>query len=697
MVIERSLSRAGFDVITACDGKEAIERFTEDRPDAVLLDVVMPEVDGYEACVRMSELAKARDYAIPILMMTGRDDLESIERSFQSGATDYMVKPLNHALLPYRVRHMVRAAAAVNDIKGAADRLSRAQRIARLAQWELDLDEGYFEWSDIGTTLFGIFGEHSVATGLLSFVHPDDRERVEAAISARTPHTIEYRLLLGDGRECAIRQEVEVDHDYLGVPRRLIGAAQDISKLKHAERQITRLANFDLLTDLPNRTQLQHVVADAVAEGEGTGTSFAVLALDLDLFKEVNDTLGYAAGDQLLREVAKRLKSACRDDDVVARAGGDEFVLVLRQARDGASAEAAARRIIDSLAKSYIVRDTEVFVGASIGIAMFPEHGLDRDTLLKRADAAMYHAKDCGRNQYCFFTESISANIERRVRIENALRVAVAKGIVAQGRKRTPGPPLAGSTELELHYQPKIEMPTCRVAGVEALLRWKSPTLGMISPAEFIPIAENTGLIVPIGEWVLRTACWQAKQWLEKGTPVRVAVNISAHQFRQEGLADLVSAVLDEMELPSELLELEITEGMVMHDTVASARILGDLKVLGVGIALDDFGTGFSSLSYLTRYPIDSLKIDRSFIKSLGEGRKSETITAAIIALSQSLDLTVVAEGVETAEQLAFLEQHGISEIQGFYFAKPMNATDAAEWIEHHDRTRERPAVRVAG
>ncbi|MBX3220332.1 MAG: EAL domain-containing protein [Labilithrix sp.] len=701
LLTAEALFGAGYDVVEAADGSEAVDRFGELAPDVVLLDVVMPEMDGYDVCRVLRGLPGGA--ATPILMMTGLDDVDSIHRAYEAGATDFITKPINYSLLGYRLRYLLRAAATFRESCETAARLARAQRLARIAHWELDLQTGHYHHPRAGLEILGLSpAERDASTfGLAPAIHPDDRDRVEVALAGREAHQIEYRVVLPDGTEKYLHQEAELVDDELTGRARLVGTAQDVTVLRKAERQVLELAYFDSLTGLPNRTFLRQYLARVLGNAERDGKNLAILALDLDLFKRVNDTLGHAAGDALLREVAARVTSCIREGDMVAsaggnaleraltsdsvaaRLGGDEFVVVLGGIRRPEDAAVVARRIADRLAMGFTLGTAEVFVSSSIGIATFPENGRDAASLLECADAAMYHAKDSGRNGFQFFTPSIHEAAKRRVELENTLRSALARsGILGgHGESHRGGSSTRALSEFELHYQPKVEIPSGRVSGAEALLRWTSPERGCVSPAEFVPIAEDTGLIVPLGEWVLRTACRQAKEWEATApTPLRVAVNVSARQFREPGFCALVADVLRETGLAPNLLELEITEGMVMQDTATSGEVLLALKQLGVRIALDDFGTGYSSLSYLTKLPIDALKIDRSFITNLGSAAKSETITAAIIGLSRGLDIDVVVEGVETEAQLDFLGQYGNAEIQGYFFAKPMPVAEVVAW-----------------
>ncbi|MFN3397714.1 MAG: putative bifunctional diguanylate cyclase/phosphodiesterase, partial [Sulfurimicrobium sp.] len=442
-----------------------------------------------------------------------------------------------------------------------------------------------------------------------------------------------------------------------------IGIFSDITEHKKAEEDILRLAHFDALTGLPNRVLLNDRVSHALSIAQRSEKPMAVLFLDLDHFKNINDTLGHHVGDELLVEIAKRLQSLVREEDTVSRLGGDEFVLLLPTS-DVAGAAHVAEKLLETVAQRYEHEQHELVITASIGIAMYPEDGEDFESLAKNADMAMYRAKQDGRNRYRFFTPEMQARSARNLQLENALRRALERG------------------QLQLHYQPQVAMGDGRVIGVEALLRWTHPELGSVSPAEFIPIAEDSGQIAAIGEWVLRTAVRQMRAWMDSGiAPMIVAVNLSAVQFRQPSLPELVTRIVDEANLPPQYLELELTEGVAMDDPLAAIAVMNDLHRRGIRMSIDDFGTGYSSLSYLKRFKIYKLKIDQSFVRNLSENPEDKAIINAVISLAKSLGLQTIAEGVETEAQLAFLREQGCHEIQGYYYSKPLPAEQLETFV----------------
>jgi len=438
-----------------------------------------------------------------------------------------------------------------------------------------------------------------------------------------------------------------------------IGIFSDISNIRNVESQLEHLAHHDALTDLPNRllclARLEHELQVAQRSGEQVG----VLFLDLDMFKNINDSMGHAKGDHLLKQVARRIRKSIRSEDTFARLGGDEFVMITGNVKSRQGVTLITENTLALFSHPFIVDNQDVFISASIGISIFPDDGEDSDTLLRNADAAMYRAKSLGRNNYQFYTQALTTQVKERLSIENSLHQALMKN------------------ELVLHYQPQYSLDSHQIISVEALLRWNHPEMGMVSPDRFIPVAEETGLIVTIGEWVLKTACRQLKAWQDANcTPMRMAVNLSARQFWKPGLDKLVQSTLTETGIEPANLDLELTESIIMHDTDIIVDTLTSLHETGVELSLDDFGTGYSSLSYIRRFPLDRLKIDRSFIQDIMTNPDDAEMIISIIALGHSMKLKVLAEGVETKEQLLYLQEQGCDEVQGFYFSKPLPADE---------------------
>lgn len=422
-----------------------------------------------------------------------------------------------------------------------------------------------------------------------------------------------------------------------------------------AQNRVQFLAYYDPLTGLPNRALMNEKLDAAVSAARVAGRKAAVIFLDLDRFKIINDSLGHSAGDALLCEVAQRLTQNLRDHDTVARVGGDEFLIVLGDLEDVKTARNASERILQAIAGDFITKGAMLNITTSIGISVFPEHGQDSETLIKKADAAMYCAKEAGRNRIRLFADEMNINALERLTMENNLRLAIEK------------------EELYLEYQPQFDIASGRITGLEALVRWRHPVNGVVSPAKFIPVAENSGLILPIGEWVLRTACKQSRLWQDQGfLAVPIAVNVSAVQFRQDGFCNKIREALHDAALAPEFLELELTESLLLSNEDVVSEVIAELKKMGVKLAIDDFGTGYSSLSYLRHLPVGKLKIDQSFVKDLACSADDAAITVAIINMAKNLNLKVIAEGVETEAQLDFLRAHRCDELQGYYASRPL-------------------------
>jgi len=681
LLMRESLEQAGFVVMEAEDGAKAVQRFSETPSEVVLMDVEMPKMDGFLACAALRHLPHGQD--TPVLMVTGHDDVASVNRAFEVGATDFLAKPINWALLGYRVLYMLRSSRTYQALKAGEARLAKAQQMARLGHWDWDISENRWTFSEEVCRLFGFVpGTYpSNREDMVKMIHPADRDQVNqmfrAALRGDQKYEIEYTVLLPDRTVRVVLEKAEVSYNKQAQPEFVEGTVQDITERRHAEARIRYLAYYDGLTGLPNRQMFSEQVGHALRQARRTKRPVALLFIDIDNFKAINDSLGHGTGDDLLRQVADRLSACVRASDSIGRPGtaspsvsvfrfgGDEFILLHVNLQHEQDASVIARRIMGALSESFLVGGQDFFITVSIGIAVYPSDGDDVKTLLRNADSAMYHAKQIGKNTFEFYTESLTQICMERMNLEAKLRRAIEQ------------------EELRLCFQPKLETQSKRLTGAEALLRWNAPGFGAVPPSRFIPLAEETGLIIPIGEWVLREAFRQMQAWEAAGLPpLTVAVNVSARQFHYGNLPKAVSDLLDESGLGPQCLELELTESAIMSDVPRAKLMLQELSELGVRLAIDDFGKGYSSLSQLRWLPLHALKIDQSFVKDLPENQDASAIALAIIAMAHSLGLGVVAEGVETATQLAFLREHGCDHVQGFLFSPAVPAPEFAMLLD---------------
>ncbi len=684
LLMVEMLESVGLQAIEAADGAQAVALAAERAPDLILMDVEMPALDGFAACRAIRDSAGGA--TVPIVMVTGGDDLEAVTNAYEAGATDFVSKPINWPILGHRVLYVLRASDAIVRL-----RIADAQNRAVLAA----IPDTFFRMSRDGVYLDYEPGRETPGRGNVprdampagaivgrhvSDVLPRDiaarlLEQVAAALQMRQVRSVEYELVhFGETRHFEARLVATG-------PAEVLGLVRDISERKRAEEQIRRLAYSDSLTGIPNRQAFLEMLERELQRSKIGNKKFAVLFMDLDAFKRINDTLGHNVGDQLLKQVSERLRETIRPNDLMtrgdpivradasaaatearqgtnlARLGGDEFTILIPDLDRVEHALNVAHRVKDAMRRPFIIEGNEIFVTASIGISLFPEDGDDCTSLLKYADTAMYHAKNCGKNNAKLYSSSLTMQIMSHVRLEVGLRKALQ------------------NDELYLLYQPQLDVRSSEIVGVEALVRWRHAERGIVPPTEFIPLAEETGLIVPIGEWVLRTACNQARRWQQLARrPVRMAVNLSARQFKDESLGRMVLSALHDTGLDPRLLELELTESTLMDDAKATLATLEQLRGIGVYLSIDDFGTGYSSMNYLKRFDVRALKIDRSFISGLPQDSENAAITRAIIAMAHGLKMVVVAEGVETGEQLVLLEEYGCDLVQGFYLGRPAPA-----------------------
>jgi diguanylate cyclase (GGDEF)-like protein/PAS domain S-box-containing protein len=658
-ILRDALTSAGFEVTHAADGVSALHFFTSAQPDLVLLDLVMPVKDGCETCREIRTLPRGQ--YIPILMMTGLDNADSIHRAFEAGATDFIPKPLNAELLVHRVRYMLRANQNMNRL---------AESKARLEMLKVAVDS-----LPIGITFCDVDGIIIYSNPAEAQMHGYEvneligKEARKFSTGNRSrPIAAEQVKELGGWRResvnvrkngeefAALLTSISVN-DSKARCLGMITTCEDISYRKVAEEKIHQLAYYDLVTGLPNRGLFLERLHQSLAQAQRDKDKVNLIFLDLDNFKDINDTQGHDVGDKLLRSVAERLSACMRDSDVLARLGGDEFVVVCPSANAQESVAAVIQRIMAIFKAPFEIEGRQLYTSASIGIAVYPDDSLDASTLFRCADTAMYQAKNDGRSQFRFFSAELNLKIIQRVALENSLR----KGLELE--------------EFFLHYQPLWDLKTTKMIGVEVLLRWQSSDYGLMQPSTFISLLEDSGLINSVGEWVLRTACIQMREWTRTDHPdLKMAVNISGKQLKLPGFLEILTTIIQETGVDPTNLELEFTESVIMENVEKTVEIFRKLKEMGIRLSIDDFGTGYSSLNYLKHFPVDRIKIDRSFVADINRNESDAAIIEAIVSMAQSLSLRVIAEGVENSDQLDSLTRLGCDEVQGYYLAMPMHA-----------------------
>jgi diguanylate cyclase (GGDEF)-like protein/PAS domain S-box-containing protein len=650
---------------------DGLERLRKGGIEAVLTDLSLPDTQGIDT---LDKLMLAAPH-VPILVLSGAEDEDIASQTVQHGAQDYFPKShLDGHTLSRALRNMIdrkkaedalfiekeRAQVTLNSIGDAVLCTDSSGNVTYL-NIVAEKMTGWLREEASGRPLAEVF---QIIDGVTRqpAQNPMDMAVAQNKTVGLTANCI---LIRRDGHESAIEDSAAPIHDRGGHGTGAVIVFHDVSAARSMSLQMTHSANHDFLTDLPNRMLLNDRLTQAIALACRYRHKLAVLFLDLDSFKHINDSLGHAIGDKLLKAMGERLLATVRKSDTVSRQGGDEFVVVLSPIVRSEDAALSVTKIIAAVIAPYSIDQHDLHVSVSVGISIYPDDGADAEALIQNADNAMYHAKEQGSNTYRFFKEDMNVQAVRRQSLEASLRRALERH------------------EFVLHYQPKINLKSGRITGVEALIRWHHPERGLIPPAEFIPIAESCGLIVPIGRWVLRQACMQARKWQIAALPqIRMAVNISSVEFRDKNFFENLRATLSETGLDSRHLELELTESVLMQHVESTAFVLGELRALGVHLAVDDFGTGYSSLSYLSQFPINSLKIDKSFVQKINSERDDAPIISAVINMGQSLKQRVIAEGVETLEQLAFLQSRGCEEGQGFYFSCPVVAEEFAKLLE---------------
>ena len=651
-----SALRADYRIKTATSGEAALELATRpDKPELILLDVMMPRMSGIEVMRRLREAPKTRD--IPVIFISADTSEQSQLDGLELGADDYLTKPVVTAILLVRVRNLLQR--------------KRTERQLRLAAHVFEHSGEAIMITDRNNLIVEV---NPAFTRLTGYSLEEVRGKDPKLLSSSRTREDEYRAMWNGIHERGFWQgEIWDRNKDGGVYPKLatisvvrspqgdidfhIASYADISEQKAVEERIRHMAHHDPLTGLPNRLHLQITLEQAIASARRNKGEVVLMFIDLDRFKIINDTLGHNIGDGLLVEVGRRLRACVRESDLVARLGGDEFVVALTDDGSVKAAAHVAEKILAEVSQPYLVEEHPLRTTPSIGISLFPQDGNSIDELMKCADTAMYHAKAAGRGQFHYYTENMNRGTRERLSLENSLHQALER------------------EEFTVFYQPQADLASKQLVGAEALIGWMHPERGLLPPDEFISVAEETGLILPIGEWVLRQVCNQIRRWREAELPpFTVAVNLSARQFRQNHLAERIQSILEETGVDPAAIDLEITEGTTMERAEVSVTVLQALHDLGLGITIDNFGTGYSSLSYLKRFPVDKLKIDRSFVRDIPDDPNDVAITRAVIQMAASLGLKVVAEGVETDDQLNSLRDWGCDILQGYWYGRPMEA-----------------------
>jgi diguanylate cyclase (GGDEF)-like protein/PAS domain S-box-containing protein len=666
---------------------EALAAMQERLPDLIITDFNMPEMDGAEFIQRCRR--ELDDPELPIMVITAYEDIKFRYRALEAGATDYLLSPVDHREFKTRSTNMLKMGLQSRMIRRRADLLERDLGAALREQEEslrrneeklnqlIDTVPALIITSDAGGNCLLA---NSYRMLLASGPNPqgDTIQQLFGADYWQRHAPLDRAILAGGDPPPAFEEELI---DRLGRARiflttktlltsdgsdrdAVVTVSVDISDRKASEEKLVYQANFDQVTGLPNRLLAMDRLSQEVGRARRNGTGVAVLFVDLDDFKKVNDTVGHALGDSLLIDAAARLRATVRSSDTVARLGGDEFLVILSELNQDQYPELVVKTIIAEMDRMFLVGGHQFYIGASVGLALFPEDGAAPEELLRHADAAMYRAKKAGRGTYRFFSPDITEEARRKVEMEVLLRHVIEH------------------SELEVVYQPMGDADTRRIVGVEALIRWHSPELGLMLPDAFIPLAEETGLIVPIGHWVLREACRQVAVWQRNtGLPLRVGVNVSYRQFVGDDLIGKVAEVLAETGLPPECLELEITERLLMHDVRHAQNVLNRLREMKVRLAIDDFGTGYASIIYLKRFPFVTLKIDKLFVADATESSDGAALVTGIVTMARSLGLEIVGEGVESEAQLAFLHRLGCDHFQGYLLGRPVGAAQFSRMI----------------
>jgi predicted signal transduction protein with EAL and GGDEF domain/CheY-like chemotaxis protein len=680
-----ALRERGFAITEASSGEMALHLMADVLPDVVVLDAVMPGLDGFATCQELRTLPGFE--GVPVLMLTGLDDEASITRAYEVGATDFFVKCTQWSLLAGRLRYLLRASRTRYELERSKAKLARAQDLARMGSFDWRKGGGDLAFSLEGLRVFGMGPQDRLGLrAIVRMMAVEERHGFQRILREVVDHgTVlcnDIQVALIDGRQRILHIEAEPEFNEQANLIGYTGIVQDVTDRRVAEDKIKHLANFDTLTGLPNRRQLFWRSERAIEHAKRLNHGVALLQVGLDRFKIINENLGHHAGDELLIEVSRRLRTCVRHSEqimegsieingqrvhrtleAVGRLGADEFVVLLPEVANEQEAIDTAQRILDALREPMMAAGQECFITASVGVAAFPAHGVNVADLLRNADVAMDMAKSQGRNTVLVYDPQLASKGRVRLDLDTALHKALER------------------KELVLYYQPKIDVRTSRMVGAEALMRWQRDGQ-LVPPGDFIPLAEATGLINEMSLWAIEEAAMQAREWQKKfGFDASIAVNLPSRLFEQSDLVEKIESILNRLSVEPRFIELEITETGLMKDLQGVVPSLHRLNQLGTEISIDDFGTGYSSLSYLTTLPISELKIDRSFVRDLGDTPQSGAVVSAIIALARALGLRVIAEGVENVTQMEVLYDLGCHICQGFLFARPMPAAQVEQWL----------------
>lgn len=673
------LDEAGYRVLEVADAEAGLERFALDGADLVLLDLLLPGMNGFDACARLR--AHARGANVPIIVMTGLDDGSSIARAYDVGATDFITKPIVWDLLPYRVRYALRASDAFQETLRSRTLLSRSQALVNMGSWEWRPREGAMVLSEQMDRIAGLDASPTLPAtrqSLLQGVDEADRARLlqalDEALTLGRPYSLEFGLTWPDGTRRRVLEQTEVERLGDDTVAAVHGIRRDITEQTEANERIRTLALLDPLTGLANRLLFGQLLQQRLALASRQATRCAVLLVDLDRFKMINESFGTRTGDEVLKIVGQRLREGAQAlgggldapaEERIARLAADEFAVLIDDVQALHEILDLARALLQALEKPFVVVGRELALGASIGIGMTPIEGDDADALLRNASTALHAAKqDPAGERIRFYEDAMGSAVNRQVTIETELRRALQQG------------------ELRVFYQGQVDLRDGRAVGAEALVRWMHPVRGLTGPVEFIGVAEQSGLILPLTRWVIAEVCRQLAAWRDEGRPaIAVSINLDVKSLQSAELIPHVAAELARHALAPTAIEFEVTESSLLRDLEHAITTLHALKQIGVRLSIDDFGTGYSSLTYLKRFPVDALKIDRSFVKDLPQDASDAALTTAIIAMGQSLGLELVAEGVETVDQAGFLAQRHCFLIQGFLFARPQPAAAFADWL----------------